>query len=63
MRSDKGFDKANKTDKWYCEGPDCGKDISLGTRKDGAFHRQRVNKVLGYYCPACYRNQNFVPTK
>ncbi len=61
--SDKGFDKANKTDKWYCDGPDCGKDISLGTRKDGAFHKQKVNGVSGYYCPACYRKWNFVPTK
>ncbi len=61
--SDKGFDKANKTDTWYCDGPGCGKDISLGTRKAGAFHRQKVNGVSGYYCPACYRKWNFVPTK
>jgi hypothetical protein len=61
--SDKGFDKANKTDKWYCDGPGCGKDISLGTRNDGAFHKQKVNGVSGYYCPACYRKWNFVPTK
>ena len=41
LESSRESDKGNKTDKWYCDGPDCGKDISLGTRKDGAFHKQK----------------------
>ncbi len=61
--SDKGFDKANKTDTWYCDGPGCGKDISHGTKKAGDWYKQKDNGVTGYYCPACYRNRNFVRKK
>ena len=55
--------QANKTDKWCCHGPGCGMDISHGTKKAADWYKQKDNGVTGYYCPACYRNWNFVRKK
>jgi hypothetical protein len=55
--------QANKTDKWCCHGPGCDMDISHGTKKAGDWYKQKDNGVTGYYCPACYRNWNFVRKK
>ena len=53
--------QANKTDKWWCHGPGCGMDLGRGTKKKAQnWYRHKKNGVMGYYCPACYENWNFV---